>query len=43
MVHFFLYGFSIFVLTVALFTSGMAVGQALERSRNPSDHDPMEL
>lgn len=32
--HIFLYSFSVFIYTAALFTAGLFVGQALERSRN---------
>ncbi len=34
MQHIFLYSFSVFVYTVALFVAGLFVGQALERSRS---------
>jgi hypothetical protein len=34
MQHIFLYSFSVFVYTVALFVAGLFVGQAMERSRN---------
>jgi hypothetical protein len=33
MMHFVLYGFSVFVFTVALFVSGVVIGQAIERAR----------
>jgi hypothetical protein len=32
--HIFLYSFSVFIYTVALFGAGLFVGQALERARS---------
>jgi hypothetical protein len=32
--HLLLYGFSLVIFTVALFTSGIMVGQAIERARS---------
>gem|GEM_PF-3507138 len=34
MQHFFLYSFSVFIYTVALFVAGLFIGQAIERSRS---------
>ena len=42
MTHFILYGFSLFVFTVALLASGMVVGQAIERARETAGRQPTQ-